>query len=78
MDAPTFLQRLSRTIGLFTVVLVSLLFLWRVADIVLLAFAGLLVSILLSSITQKLSQVTRLPRTLSLLPSSLFWSEPDF
>jgi predicted PurR-regulated permease PerM len=67
MDAPTFLQRLSRTIGLFTVVLVSLLFLWRVADIVLLAFAGLLVSILLSSITQKLSQVTRLPRTLSLV-----------
>jgi predicted PurR-regulated permease PerM len=67
MDAPTFLQRLSRTIGLVTVVLVGLLFLWRVADIVLLAFAGLLVSILLSSITQKLSQVTRLPRTLSLV-----------
>jgi predicted PurR-regulated permease PerM len=67
MDAPTFLHRLSTTIGLVTVVLVGLLFLWRVADIVLLAFAGLLVSILLSSITQKLSQVTRLPRTLLLV-----------
>ena len=58
MTTAVFLQRLALTLGGAIVALLV----WRVADILLLAFAGLLLAVLLNGLTRHAARIVPLPR----------------
>lgn len=66
VEQATFVRRLGLTLGLIVLVGVLLVFLWRMADILLLTFVGILLAIFLSSLAGLLTKYTKLPRPVSL------------
>jgi predicted PurR-regulated permease PerM len=72
MEQPTFTRRLGITIVFILFVAALLVFLWRVADILLLVFISILLAVFLSGFAQAVTRYTRLPRGFSLAFVVLF------
>lgn len=67
-----FTRRVATAVGLAAAIVVLLMFLWKVATVVLIVFAGILLAVILSGTAKRLSMHTPLPYGWSLLVTVTF------